>query len=80
MWRGRGYVVGVDDDLGGASEDAYGRVSDPGRYAGLHVAMDSLLERVEREYLGERAQGLELDHELAGRAPVDLPGRPHDLA
>ncbi len=36
VWRGRGYVVGVDEDVDG-------RVSDPGRYAGLHVAMDSLL-------------------------------------
>lgn len=61
----------MDEDVGAAGEDAYGRASDPGRYPTLHVAMDSLLEHVEREYLVERFQGLELDPELVGRAPAD---------
>ena len=48
-------------------EEAYGRVTDPQRYALLHDAARALLDRLEREHDVVRAEGLDLDPELAGQ-------------
>ena len=53
--------------MGDPPEEAYGRVTDPQRYALLHDAARALLDRLEREHDVERAEGLDLDPELAGQ-------------
>jgi len=44
--------------------EAYSRVTDPERFASLHQVAAELLDRLEREFEAERAEGYGLDPEL----------------
>jgi hypothetical protein len=53
--------------MSGPPEDAYGRVTRPERFAPLHDAADSIVERLERDFDVQNVDGLEVDPVLAGR-------------
>jgi hypothetical protein len=50
---------------GGPPDDAYGRVTNPERYAPLHGALDDIVASLERRFRLTRTYGLHLDEELA---------------
>ena len=59
-------------DGGSPPEEAYGRVSDPGRYTVLHPAAEQLLDRLAGEYAVDRRDGdRSLDQGLVDGVEVD---------
>ncbi len=56
----------------GPPEEAYGRVTDPGRYAALHEVGWDLLDELERRYAVTRATSTEPDVHSSDPAPVVL--------
>lgn len=51
--------------------EAYGRVTNPERFAGLHQVADDLLDRFDAQFQVERTEGLHVDTKIAGRRAVD---------
>lgn len=59
----------VDDHpIGGLPSEAYGRVTDAGRYSVLHEAARGLLAQLSRDHAVEVVTGPTVDEDLAGRA------------
>jgi hypothetical protein len=56
---------------GGPPPEAYGRVTDPERYRGLHGVADNLLTSLQSQYEVDRAEGLDVDTRLARGVPVE---------
>lgn len=55
----------------GPPSEAYSRVTNPERYRVLHGVAEQLLDRLDAEYLVDRAEGSDVDRTLAGRRPVE---------